>query len=205
MAGRASGGRGIKSDETLFDIVELLRETDGAGVTEVADRLDVAKSTVHGHLTTLLDRGARVGVARFGPRFELVAPDGGRHHRERVTALLTDSIDGVDGPTSPSGSAGGFEGQVDEVLERTAGNAEIVVVTPLLDDFGVDVTRRAAERGRGVATLSPDVTGDGSLGAEFVGVERRNRIEALRSTGVPVGDWRVGDPVRWSRASGGVR
>ncbi|WP_435182518.1 IclR family transcriptional regulator [Halobellus sp. EA9] len=57
MARRASGGRGIQSDETLFDIVELLRERDGAGVTEVAEGLDIAKSTAHGHLTTLTDRG----------------------------------------------------------------------------------------------------------------------------------------------------
>jgi len=80
-----------------------------------------------------------------------------------------------------------------------------VVVTPLLDEVGVDAARRAAERGRGVATLSPDVTNDGSLGGELVAVERRNRIEALRATGVPVGDWRPGDPVRWPRADGGVR
>ena len=46
-------GKGIKSDGTLFDIIELLRELDGAGVTELAQQLDVAKSTVHGHLTTM--------------------------------------------------------------------------------------------------------------------------------------------------------
>lgn len=65
-------GRGIKSDETLFDLVELLRELDGAGVTELADRLGVAKSTVHGHLTTLCDRGfaiKRAGEYELGLRF----------------------------------------------------------------------------------------------------------------------------------------
>lgn len=43
----------IKSDETLFSIIELLRELDGAGVSELAHHLDVAKSTVHKHLKTL--------------------------------------------------------------------------------------------------------------------------------------------------------
>lgn len=57
MARQPNESRGIQSDETLFDVVESLRKLDGAGVTELADRLDVAKSTVHGHLTTLLDRG----------------------------------------------------------------------------------------------------------------------------------------------------
>ncbi|MBX0325444.1 IclR family transcriptional regulator [Halomicroarcula sp. F13] len=50
-------GKGIKSDETLFALIETLRELDGAGVTELADRLDVAKSTVHGHLTSMREHG----------------------------------------------------------------------------------------------------------------------------------------------------
>lgn len=57
MERRPGESRGIKSDETLFDIIELLRDLDGSGVTELADRLDIAKSTVHGHLSTLVNRG----------------------------------------------------------------------------------------------------------------------------------------------------
>ncbi|SEV80311.1 IclR family transcriptional regulator [Natrinema salifodinae] len=53
MENRASDGRSIKSDETLFAIIECLKRTDGAGVTELADRLDLAKSTVHKHLVAL--------------------------------------------------------------------------------------------------------------------------------------------------------
>ncbi|MGQ4557581.1 IclR family transcriptional regulator domain-containing protein [Halobellus sp. GM3] len=68
MTRDSGGSRGIKSDETLFDIVELLRDRDGAGVTEVADRLDIAKSTAHGHLTTLCDRGF---VVRQGQEYQL--------------------------------------------------------------------------------------------------------------------------------------
>lgn len=53
MAKPGNGGRSIKSDETLFAIIESLKRTDGAGVTELADRLDLAKSTVHKHLVSL--------------------------------------------------------------------------------------------------------------------------------------------------------
>ncbi|SFR63724.1 IclR family transcriptional regulator [Halogeometricum limi] len=49
--------RGVKSDETLFALIELLRERDGAGVTELARAAGVAKSTVHGHLTSMRDHG----------------------------------------------------------------------------------------------------------------------------------------------------
>ncbi|WIV67034.1 IclR family transcriptional regulator [Natrialbaceae archaeon AArc-T1-2] len=50
-------GRAVKSDERLFDIVEFIREQDGAGVTEIASEVGLAKSTVHGHLTSLRRRG----------------------------------------------------------------------------------------------------------------------------------------------------
>ncbi|WP_336022886.1 IclR family transcriptional regulator [Halobellus salinisoli] len=72
MDGGSHESRGIKSDETLFDIIEHLRRLDGAGVTELAERLDIAKSTVHGHLTTLVGRGFVVKRGReyhLGLRF----------------------------------------------------------------------------------------------------------------------------------------
>lgn len=61
-------GKGIKSDETLFALIEILREHDGAGVTELAERLDVAKSTVHGHLTSMREHGF---VVKRGQEYQL--------------------------------------------------------------------------------------------------------------------------------------
>jgi DNA-binding IclR family transcriptional regulator len=72
MGGETGSGSGIDSDETLFDLVELLRSLDGAGVTELARELGIAKSTVHGHLTTLRERGfvvKRAGQYELGLRF----------------------------------------------------------------------------------------------------------------------------------------
>lgn len=43
----------VKSVDTSFTIVEGLHELDGAGVTELSNELDIAKSTVHDHLETL--------------------------------------------------------------------------------------------------------------------------------------------------------
>jgi DNA-binding IclR family transcriptional regulator len=45
----------VKADKTLFSIIESLVEMDGATVTELAMELGMAKSTVHQHLTTLVD------------------------------------------------------------------------------------------------------------------------------------------------------
>ena len=48
--------RPVKTVDTVFGVVEALRELDGGTVTEVADHLGLAKSTVHDHLTTLHDK-----------------------------------------------------------------------------------------------------------------------------------------------------
>lgn len=43
----------VQSAETMLTVVEGIRELDGARVTQLATHLDMAKSTVHRHLTTL--------------------------------------------------------------------------------------------------------------------------------------------------------
>jgi len=43
----------VKSVERTFRIIGGLQELDGAGVTELADHLDLPKSTVHNYLSTL--------------------------------------------------------------------------------------------------------------------------------------------------------
>lgn len=45
--------RTVKTADTLFNLVEALQELNGATITELAEELDLAKSTVHTYLTTL--------------------------------------------------------------------------------------------------------------------------------------------------------
>jgi len=47
----------VQATATSFRIVEELYDRDGSGVTELADALDVSKSAVHNHLSTLCDLG----------------------------------------------------------------------------------------------------------------------------------------------------
>jgi DNA-binding IclR family transcriptional regulator len=60
MTGDTSDGtsaKRVKSTQTLFTIVDELRRSGSAGVSELADRLGMAKSTVHVHLKTLEEEG----------------------------------------------------------------------------------------------------------------------------------------------------
>lgn len=53
MATSGTESTGVKSDETLLTIVDALKDFDSAGITEIADEIGVAKSTVHKHLKSL--------------------------------------------------------------------------------------------------------------------------------------------------------
>lgn len=55
---------------TSLDVLEVLEAHEGAGVTEIAERMELPKSTVHGHLTTLESAGFLVkcgGNYHLGP------------------------------------------------------------------------------------------------------------------------------------------
>lgn len=51
---KKSGGRQVQTTMTSLEIIETLRELDGARVTELAEVLDRSPSTVHAHLSTLV-------------------------------------------------------------------------------------------------------------------------------------------------------
>jgi DNA-binding IclR family transcriptional regulator len=66
------GGSTVGATETSFAIIEQLRDSDGTSVTEVAETLDLSKSTVHSHLRTLRQLGYVVkqgGTYHLGLRF----------------------------------------------------------------------------------------------------------------------------------------
>lgn len=47
----------VKSDQTLFSIIEQLCEHESQGVTEISEALNLSKSSVHKHLKTLEENG----------------------------------------------------------------------------------------------------------------------------------------------------
>lgn len=59
----------VKSVERAFDIVDVVRESDGARQVDIAQELSLANSTVHKHLNTLTNEGVLVrenGEFRLG-------------------------------------------------------------------------------------------------------------------------------------------
>lgn len=60
--------RSIETINTAFQIIEEMQETGSIGVTGLARKLDLPRSTVHSHLTTLEQRGYLV---RDGDAYQL--------------------------------------------------------------------------------------------------------------------------------------
>lgn len=64
--------RTLDSVQKTLDVVEALWRAEGAGVTELTELVDLPKSTVHAHLSTLREEGYVVqaeGEYRLGLRF----------------------------------------------------------------------------------------------------------------------------------------
>lgn len=91
----------VRSDETLFCIIEGLNDLGSVGVTELANHLDMSKSTVYKHLKTLVRNGYVTnddGVYRLGFRFLSIGGNVRSQNRlanaaKRAVADLTEETD----------------------------------------------------------------------------------------------------------------
>lgn len=118
------GGDTILSVDRAFEIVETIRDRGEVGVTEVADRLDVSKSTVHNHLKTMEERGYVVnedGEYRLGLRF-LSFPD----TLQKSNRLYQTAKE-----------------EVDELVERTGERSQVLVEE---NGYGVYIYQQVDDR-----------------------------------------------------------
>ncbi|WP_207593037.1 IclR family transcriptional regulator domain-containing protein [Halomontanus rarus] len=146
------GARSVTTVETNFRLLEALRKSEGAGVTELADELSLTKSTVHKHLTTLRKLGYivkegttyRLGISLLGlgtaARSQLPFYETAKEPLEK----LSDTTDEVATLVVPEHGYGVYafrEGPVDDrkthrqagariPLHRTAGGKAILAYTP---------------------------------------------------------------------------
>jgi DNA-binding IclR family transcriptional regulator len=108
MVPKDTQDRTVKTTETVFMIIEYLQANDGARLRDLAEEFDLAKSTLHRHLTTLAEREYVVkedGYYWIGARFI----DLGQHARSRQPAFeMAKSV-------------------VDEIAEETGERAQFII------------------------------------------------------------------------------
>lgn len=86
MSDTASKKKGIKTAETVFDILEIIGEGECTTVSTVADRLDYSKSTIHYYLKTLEEKRYVIeegGQYRLGLRTASLGSKAMEHYAPR--------------------------------------------------------------------------------------------------------------------------
>ncbi len=142
--------------------------------------------------SALLDSGDRVGVAAFGPGECWLPPGTGVDHRAEARQLFT---------THPALSATPLNERflpttwLSRFRRRIPADAQIVLFSPMTDDFAVTSARRLDAYGHPVTVISPDPTAGDTPGRQFARIERANRLSRLRSSGVRVVDWADEEPL----------
>lgn len=136
--------------------------------------------------STLLSTGDRVGLANYGPESCWLPPSTGEDHRARARQLL-----GSHPAFSVSPSRESFYPSVSlkRLRRRLPVDAQLVVFTPLVDDYMVSVLKRLDAFGHKVTVVSPDPTAADSPGHRLARVERAARLRTLRGSGLRVLDW----------------
>ncbi|WP_265110784.1 IclR family transcriptional regulator [Halosolutus halophilus] len=209
MAEGTTGRSDLKTVEKAFQIVTLIQENNGARISEIASELEVPKSTVHRHVSTLNNHGYLVQEGEkyyVGLRFL----DHGIHARNRekayplvrevVDELASETGDRVQFICEEQGKGIHIYNKVGEHAMQTdtrigkqiylhSAAAGKAILAELPDEQVSEVITK-----RGLPALtSRTITDETRLLEELEEVEERGvafndqeRIEGLRSVGIPI-------------------
>ncbi|MFP4632812.1 MAG: DUF58 domain-containing protein [Halobacteriales archaeon] len=133
-----------------------------------------------------------VGVAVLGREFTWVPPGKGDEHTARTRRMLTTHPSLTPAPPRRDDFD---ESQLDELQKRLTNDTQIILLSPLADDFIVDVARRIDAHGNSVSVISPDLTMEDTPGQRLARVERDARLSDLYQSEIPVVDWEVEKPL----------
>lgn len=184
----------------LVDAREAAYVAPEQGVPNAVERgVDAAT----GAFTALLESGDQVGIAALAPTECWLPPGAGAAHRARARDLFA-----THPALAPTPGDGRYYASVElrRLRNRLPADAQVLVFSPLVDDYAAKVARRIDAYGHLVTVVSPDPTVESTPGRRLARIERENRISRLRRAGVRVIDWAEGaiDPeierasARWS-------
>lgn len=141
-------------------------------------------------LPALMDERIYVGVAAIGRELVWLPPrTGTEHYIELRDTLASHPTLSMYPPTPDASDDTAAELQLVELRKRLGTTDQVVLLSPLADEFATNVAATLHASGTPVTVVTPNVTGDGSVGAKVGRVERRHRVATLREAGIPVADW----------------
>ncbi|WP_256684584.1 DUF58 domain-containing protein [Halococcus qingdaonensis] len=176
-------------EERAAAVVLLVDAREGAYRAPSDDRDSAVERSVaaSGALyVALTDAENPVGIAALAPESCWLAPGFGASHRARASELL--ATHPALAPTSPDDPF--FPSiRLRRLRRRLPSEAQLVVCSPLCDDYIVGLLQRLDASGHRVTVLSPDPTNDETPGQRVARTERTLRLSTLRAAGIPVVDW----------------
>lgn len=157
-------------------------------------------------LSTLSERRDFVGLASLGRDRFWLPPGTGADHHDRTRRLLDGHPAFSTRPPETDDEDRRVANSADERRElarerartlkaRLDADVQVVLLSPLTDEFPATLTLALEADGAAVTVVSPDVTSDGTVGGRLARVERANRIRTLRAADVPVVDWNPDEPL----------
>jgi uncharacterized protein (DUF58 family) len=170
----------------MFDTREAAYRSPAPGQPHAVDRSVDAASDV---FASLFDRGDQVGLAAFDTVPLWLAPGTDDEHRERARLVLGDhpAISSVP-PTDDKG-AGGYIDPLTHIRRQLPNHSQLLIFSPLCDDYPADVARELDAVGHLVTVVSPDPTRTETVGQRLARIERQNRIRRLREHEINVLNW----------------
>lgn len=172
----------------VIDARQIAYRSDDEGTPAIEHALHAARSMV----TALLGDGHQVGAAALGRKPCWLAPSTGEDHRAAIRRLL--AVHPALQPTPPADQIV-VSRRVRELRRNLPANAQVFLLTPLIDDYIATIAGRLDAYGHAATVLSPAVTGDGTPGQRLARTERRLRIEGLLENQIPVIDWQPEHPL----------
>ncbi len=123
----------------------------------------------------------------------VVSPGTDRRVRIQIQQLLDDAAATV----SPGAEPGDADADPDplELLQQLSPDTQLLVISPLVDEYPVQLARQAQTTGHTVSVYSPAVTTQSSVGGTISAVDRELRLLELRRLGTTVVDWQPEDPL----------
>ncbi|WP_243700495.1 DUF58 domain-containing protein [Halorussus pelagicus] len=142
-------------------------------------------------------RNDRVGLALFGPSERYLEP-GGDGQLARIRAELDATLEASDHGASMFDSnrrQRANESRFETLRKRLPDGAQVVFLSPMADDYAVEVAERFSAYGHAVTVVSPNVADSGTTGGTVERIERERRLSDLRGP-VRVVDWSPDEPIR---------
>jgi uncharacterized repeat protein (TIGR01451 family) len=171
---------------TVCLLVDSREEAYVAPDEEAPNAVERGVDAASAAVPALLSSGDRVGLATFGPVECWLAPGSGADHRARARRLLATHPGFA---STPPGGRFFPSVTLRRLRRRLPADAQVILLSPLSDDYLVTVARRLDAYGHAVTVISSDPTRRGTTGRLLARVERRNRLRRLRRAGVRVVDW----------------